>query len=189
MICEARPYKPCFLHKSRYGDGDAGKGKKHMGLLERPITTQEDLDALIGERLKRDREAQAKKYEGWLSPVQQAEAAKESKKQIEDLTKQLENQAKGHADTEKQLLTLQAQNHKYETDSVKRRVAHEVGLDWGFADRLTGETEEDIRRDAESLKSLVGATSAPPLKTYEADKGTQTTEAAWKNVLSQLKGE
>lgn len=161
-----------------------------MGLLEKPITTQEDLDALIGERLKRDREAQAKKYEGWQSPEQQEEAAKASKKQIDTLTRQMEDQARKYADTEKQLQTLQAQNHKYETDSVKRRVAHEVGLDWGLADRLTGETEEDIRRDAESLKSLVGTTtSAPPLRTYEADKGTRTQEAAWNDVLSRLRGE
>lgn len=160
-----------------------------MGLLEKPITTQEDLDSLIGERLKRDRESQAKKFEGWISPEAQAEAAKTAKKQVDELTKQLETQATAQAEAAARLEALQAQNRKYETDSVKRRVAHEVGLDWGLADRLTGETEEDIRRDAESLKSLVGATSAPPLRTYEADKGTQTTEAAWKTVLSQLKGE
>jgi len=159
-----------------------------MGLLEKAITTQEELDALIGDRLKRDREAQAKKYDGWLSPKAQADAAKEAQRQIEDLTQQLADQAKKHADTDKQLETLQAQNHKYETDSVKRRVAHEVGLDWGLADRLTGETEDDIRKDAESLKALVRSKDAPPLMTYEADKGTQNTAAAWNEVLAQLRG-
>lgn len=33
-----------------------------------PITTQEQLDGIITERLKRDREAQSKKYDGWISP-------------------------------------------------------------------------------------------------------------------------
>ncbi len=161
-----------------------------MGLLEKPITTQEDLDALIGDRLKRDREAQAKKYEGWLSPEKQEEAAKASKKQINDLTKQIEDQEKKYADMEQQSQILQAQNHKYETDLVKQRVANELGLDWGLADRLTGETEDDIRKDAENLKSLLGTnTAAPPLRTYEADKGTRTTETAWKDVLSQMRGE
>ena len=32
------------------------------------ITTQEELDSIIKDRLKRDREAQTKKYEGWISP-------------------------------------------------------------------------------------------------------------------------
>lgn len=162
-----------------------------MGLLEKPITTQEDLDALIGERLKRDREAQAKKYEGWVSPKDQEAAAKDAKKQIEDLTRQLDDQAKQHADAGKQLEAQAAQIKRYETDSVKRRVAHEVGLDWGLADRLAGETEDDIRKDAETLKFLVGASSpaAPPLRTYEADKGKASTETAWKDVLSQLRGE
>ncbi len=160
-----------------------------MALLEKPITTQEDLDALIGDRLKRDRETHAKKYEGWMSPEKQEETKKESEKQIEDLTKQIEEQGKKYADMEKQNQTLQAQNRKYETDSVKRKVANELGLDWGLADRLTGETEEDIRKDAENLKSLLGTTGAPPLRIYESDKGAETTEAAWKNVLSQMRGE
>ena len=30
------------------------------------ITTQEELDTIIKDRLKRDREAQTKKYEGWI---------------------------------------------------------------------------------------------------------------------------
>lgn len=160
-----------------------------MGLLERAITTQEELDALIGERLKRDREAQAKKYDGWLSPAAQADAAKESKKQLDELTRQLEDQAKKAAASEEQLAALQAQNHKYETDSVKRRVAREVGLDWALAERLNGETEDDIRADAESLKGLVKRRDAPPLMIYEADKGAITAETAWKEVLSQLRGE
>ena len=33
-----------------------------------PIETQEQLDAVIGERIKRERETSAKKYEGYLSP-------------------------------------------------------------------------------------------------------------------------
>lgn len=154
-----------------------------MGLLEKPITTQEDLDALISDRLKRDRDAQARKYEGWLSPD-------DAKKQVEDLTGQLEAITKKHADAAKQIEMLTAANHKYETDSVKRRVAHEVGLDWGLAERLTGDTEAEIRADAESLKSVVGAAnSAPPLRTYESDKGTKTAAAAWSEVLSGLRGE
>lgn len=160
-----------------------------MGLLENPITTQEELDALIGERLKRDREAQAKKYAGWLSPEKAAEASKDARDQIEDLTSQLEEQAKKHADYDQQIQALQAQNHKYETDSVKRKIAHEIGLEWGLADRLSGETEEEIRKDAESLKAIVGSKKAPPLRTYEADKGEKSSEAAWKDVLSQLRGE
>jgi hypothetical protein len=160
-----------------------------MVMLEKPITTQEDLEVVIGERLKQDRESQAKKFEGWVSPEVQAEAANTAKKQVDELTKQLE---KAQADTSTQLenlQALQAQNHKYEIEIMKQRVAHEVGLDWALADRLTGETEEDIRKDAEDLKLLVKATGAPPLRTYESDKGTQNAETAWKDVLSKLKGE
>ena len=49
------------------------------------IETQEQFDAAISERLKRDRETQAKKYEGWISPEEQQKALDELNKKIKAL--------------------------------------------------------------------------------------------------------
>ena len=55
------------------------------------ITTQEELDNIIKDRLKRDREAQAKKYEGWISPEDHQKAVGEATKALNDWVKKQRN--------------------------------------------------------------------------------------------------
>lgn len=43
----------------------------------------------------------------------------------------------------------------YETDALKSRIAHEVGLPFEMSSRLNGSTEADIRKDAQSLLKLL----------------------------------
>ena len=47
-----------------------------------------------------------------------------------------------------QVAELNTRCQTYETDALKTRVAHEVGLPFDLAGRLTGSKEEDIRKDA-----------------------------------------
>jgi hypothetical protein len=48
------------------------------------ITTQEELDNIIKDRLKRDREAQSKKFEGWISPEDHQKALDDANKAFDD---------------------------------------------------------------------------------------------------------
>lgn len=131
-----------------------------------PITTQEQFDAAIGERLKREREALAKKY-GDYDELRAKTADQE--KQIGELTRSLTESSEKYAGYDKTLAELQAKLKGYETDSVKTRIALEAGLPYTMASRLCGESEEDIRADARSLASLMGTghTEAAPLHTGE----------------------
>lgn len=146
------------------------------------IETQEQLDSIIGERLSRDREAQAKKYEGYISPEDYQKKVTDYEDQIKGLNKTIKDNEKIAKEAE----GYKAQIKKYETDSVKTRIAHEVGLPYEMAGRLKGETEDDIRKDAESLHKLVNAKSAPPLKSDDPDN-IDSTRAAMKNMLDDLK--
>ncbi|MGM9593134.1 MAG: hypothetical protein ACI3U8_02155 [Candidatus Onthomonas sp.] len=140
-----------------------------------PITTQEQLDSIIGERLKRDRETRAKKYEGWISPEDHQSA-------LDALTRDLDAQKETNAQ-------LTAANRQYEAASVKSRIADEIGLDRRLIGRLTGETEEDIRQDAQALKAILGAAKGPaPLGDPEREIPNQQT-AGLKKILAGLKGE
>jgi predicted RNase H-like nuclease (RuvC/YqgF family) len=114
-----------------------------------PINTQEEFDSAIRERLTRERETAAKKYEGYVPKAEHEKSINDFQKQLDDLTAK-------YADSDKTIETLKAQVHKYETDSVKTKIAHEVGLPYGMASRISGESEDDIRKDAESLKALIG---------------------------------
>ena len=49
----------------------------------------------------------------------------------------------------------------YETRSVKTRIAHEVGLPYQLADKLSGEDEDAIREDAKKMASFIKTPAAP----------------------------
>lgn len=146
------------------------------------IETQEQLDAVLGERLKRERETIKKEYEGFLSPEDAA------KKYAGYLSPDDEKaKYKGYISPE-EVAKKDAQIKGYETDSVKTRIAHEMGLSYDAVGFLRGEDEEAIRKSAESLKSLVGSTNTAPLASTESSV-VGAEDAALKNTLKGLKGE
>lgn len=134
------------------------------------IETQEALDAIIKDRLDRQKKAVTdeikKQYEGWISP----EEAKKSTDQIAALNGKL-------SDSEKTIADLTAKNSAYEISSVKMRIAHETGLPYELAERLSGTTEEDIRKDAETLTQFTSQAPATPSFSSEPPVGDSTNAA------------
>lgn len=152
-----------------------------------PINTQEEFDARIAERLKSEKEALRANI---LSHVGDKDAEIEKlKKDIEGLNGQLTDLNGQLTEKTSGLSALEEKIKGYERASVKNKVAREAGLPWELADRLTGETEEEIRKDAESLRKLVGANKTPPLKSTESGGGNDKIAAAWAQVLQQMKGD
>ena len=146
------------------------------------IETQEQLDAVISERLKRERETLKKEYEGFLSPEEAA------KKYAGYLSPEDEKEKyKGFISPE-EAAKKDAKIKGYEIDSVKTRIAHEAGLSYEAAGFLRGEDEESIRKSAESLRALVGNTTTAPLASTEDPLGN-AGDAPYKNMLNGMKGE
>ena len=80
-----------------------------------------------------------------------------------------------------------AKNTAHETAAVKRRIAHETGLPFEMADRLSGSTEDEIRADAESLSKFVTG-SVQPAPMYSAETPpSNTSDAALKKMLQEMK--
>lgn len=153
-----------------------------------PITTQEQLDSIIGDRVKRERNTVSKEFQTQLDEANAKIAGYE--KQIGDLNKSIEESGKTNAGHEKAIAEMQSKIKGYESASVKTRIAHEVGLPYEMAARLSGESEEDIRKDAEGLYKLMGnRRPAPPLASTEYGVTKDEKQAAMKNVLAGLKGE
>lgn len=146
------------------------------------IETQEDFDAAIKARLDRNTKTVTdevkKSYEGYISP----DEAKKLTEQVDTLTKQLTEKDTSIAD-------LTAKNKAYETASVKARICHEKGLPFELADRLSGETEEDIAADAEKLAQFVSA-GKPPAPLYNsqvnASTGVSGNDAAIMRMLDNM---
>lgn len=144
-----------------------------------PITTQAEFDAAIANRLSRENEKFKK---------QQEATAAEYDGKIAQLTQTLEEaakKAKGHEDV---VAGLQAQIKSYETRSVKTRIAHEVGIPFELADRLSGDDEDSIRKDAEAMKPFLAGKVAAPLASTEpaAQKGAGSRNDALMELAQRL---
>lgn len=111
------------------------------------ITTQEEFDAAIKARIERCKtsttEEVTKKFEGWVSP----DDAKKTTDQIEALTKEYEESKKTIAD-------LTAKNSAYEAARKKTQIAQDCGLPIELADRISGETDDEMKKDAEKLAAI-----------------------------------
>lgn len=120
------------------------------------ITTQEELDAVIGDRLRRCEEKYSKKFEGYLSPDEVVSKTSELEKQVADLTNALDGANKKAANHEKEIAERDGRIKNYELSATKHKVAHELGLSYDAIDFLKGEDEDAIRTSGEALKNLVG---------------------------------
>lgn len=143
-----------------------------------PITTQDDFNARIKDRLERERKsvtssvtAQFPNYEDYKAKADKYDAdTSELNAKINDLTSQI-------ADRD-------AKIKKYETDSVKSQIAAEFGIPTAMVSRLAGETEEDIRKDAESLSALFTAQTRGYPQMGHDDPQEDPKEAAFKRMIN-----
>ena len=145
----------------------------------KPIETQEELNNIIKDRLKRERESTEKRFEGWISPEDHAKALADSNKAFDDYKK-------AHEGDEALIKDLTAKNKSYETASLKSRIAHEVGLSYEWIGRISGEDEKSIRADAESLKKLVGAGQTVVLPTKNPEANENVSDNKYKAVLNGI---
>lgn len=153
-----------------------------------PINTQEEFDAALKDRLAQKERTVSEKYKGYTSPDDLKKLQADYDVKIADLTKAVEEAKSKAANYDKEIADRDAKIKNYESASVKARIAHEVGIPYEMANRLNGESEDDIRKDAETIKSLMGSPASAPLKDTEPS-GKNGTDTAIKGMLSQLKGE
>lgn len=152
------------------------------------IETQEQLDEIIKGRINRERESLSKKYEGYISPEDYQNKIKEYETSISGYSTKLKEANDKIENHTKELAERDSQIKAYETDSVKTRIANELGLSYAAISFLQGEDEEAIRKSAETLKALVGTNDVAPLATNEVIPSNDE-DAALKRTLKNLKGE
>ena len=151
------------------------------------IKTQEELDAIIQGRVARAEETAKKKYEGYISPDDFKSKTDGLNQQIAALNKSLEDEKAKVKDFEKKDGESQAKIKQYETDSLKTKIAAELGLPYELTGRLVGDTEETIKADAQKLLGIVRKNNVPPLGNTEGHEANPEKEAL-KGFLNNLKG-
>lgn len=153
-----------------------------------PITTQAEFDAAIAERLSRQEKSIRAQFDGAMPQADVNKLRAGYDKRLADLNQQLQTVTGARDETNKQLTEALSKIKGYEADSVKTRIALEMGLPYGMAARLAGETEEDIRKDAESLRGLMKPSAAPLANPEPSNaKNTRDKFADWFNETMGIK--
>ena len=147
------------------------------------IETQEQLDAVLKDRLERERQKVAEKYADYDDIV--AESAKKDE-QIAALSSKLEDQDGKKAEYDTKISELSDKIKAYELDSVKTKVAHQVGLPFEMASRLTGEDEEAITADAKKMAKLFKPVAAPIGSNEPNNQNADPTDAAYLSMLNEI---
>lgn len=147
------------------------------------IETQEQLNEVIGERLKRAEEkanaAAAEKYADYDAIKKQNE---ELRGELETVNKKLEAQQESILEKDK----IIEESAGYRTDLAKTKIALGAGLRIEYADRLRGETEEEWKADAEALaKDFAAAHQTPPPANSETNIIKPSTKDQLQNWLDE----
>ena len=147
---------------------------KILGGLENGPELIKQIEAEIGKEFVPRSEFNAKNTE-----------LKERDKQLGELKNQLDESTKGKDTYDKTIAELNGKITKYELASIRARVAHEEGIPYEMAERLTGEDEKSLREDAKTLSKFTKM-SIPPLRSVEPTGDGK--DAAYKTLLSNIKG-
>ncbi|MBQ1339713.1 MAG: DUF4355 domain-containing protein [Ruminococcus sp.] len=129
--------------------------KEEKSMEFTPIKTQAEFDAAVKSTVEAAVAEAVKKYEGWLSPDAAAALAKER------------DDSKAAADA------LSTENKSYKLSAMKMKAANEKGIPFELAEKLSGETEDEINKDADTFAKYFTAPKHQPTPRYSGE-GTFT---------------
>lgn len=147
-----------------------------------PITSQEQFDALIKDRLARE----GKKYAEYKSPDEVAAAVSKAENEKAGLVAQLTAKDEALAKLTKDCDAKDLQIKTLNATILKGKIAHDAGLKYEAAAFLTGESEEEIAKSAEALKGIVGTTGFMPQANPEQGVGTDGKDAALRELARNI---
>lgn len=119
----------------------------------KPINTQEEFDAAIKDRIERAERSVEQKYADYGKLKDQITKLEDEKKALETRISGFDQEK---ADVQKKLDEALQKTKDLEKDALKTNAAIEAGLPLDLRNRLTGETAEAIKADAENLVKIVG---------------------------------
>lgn len=144
-----------------------------------PINTQEEFDERLRSRLERERNSIRKELEQKYADYESIKTS------LAESTQQLTDTQSKISGFESQIGELNNKVKKYETDSVKTRIGLENGLPMELISRISGDTEDEIKADAEKLAKLMKPAGRQRFYDPESNQGGKDN-AAYKNMLKQM---
>lgn len=149
------------------------------------ISTQEEFDAAIKDRIARAEQTAEARVRAELKNDLDKVTTLESS--IKSLTTERDGFRQKAEENATEITKLQGQiteNDKklkaYEMDALKLKIAQETGIPISERGRLTGETEEEIRKDADTFSKVFKAANNRGLPGFEQNEGIQEGESGEK---------
>lgn len=143
-----------------------------------PITSQDQLNDILKSRLARAEESVRKQFADYEDVKAKATA-------FETELNALKNSHKEYVDnSQKEINDLNSKIRAYENSSVKMSIALESGLPLELANRLTGETPEEIRKDADIIMKAMHISKRQPLGSTETSGDLK--DQALRSMLGDL---
>lgn len=126
-----------------------------------PITTQEEFEKALSQRLERERNKVRKEFDGFLSP-------EDAQKKYENYLspEQVQEKYKGYFSPE-EMTKKEAEINGYKLNSKRVEIALKNGIPYELAGKVSGNTEEEMTKDAETLASFLKSNTLNI--TYKAD--------------------
>lgn len=130
------------------------------------IETQEELDKIIAERLKRERTKVENQYTEKIAGLETKVS------ELETENADIKSSLRKLSEKDSEIEQLQGRIKGYEKSDLQRKVAIENKIPYSLAGRIQGDTEEEMIEDAKSLsKYFEKQEVVPPLKNPEINKG------------------
>lgn len=144
------------------------------------ISTQEEFDAAIADRLQRQKETIEAKYEDYEQLVNENKSLKH---ELADSKSALEKTNADVSSLNTQLEALTGKVSDYEIEKLKTTIALQNGIPYSLASRLIGTTEDEILKDAKSFASMVSQTTqVAPLR----DPESSLKDNGYRSLLENL---
>jgi len=111
----------------------------------KPITSQEQLNKIIQERVSREKK-KSEEVTNQISAIS---------KQLEELTEKYQEAEKSSSELAEKYKKLQTENEMYAKNALKQKVATENNLPANAVEFLQGDTDEELTQSAAKLRSLL----------------------------------
>lgn len=142
------------------------------------IDSQEDFDLRIKDRLQRKEEQVRNEYEEIIENLKAENASLKSE------NSELMSNVEKAKEKDTEIENLRGQIQGYEKSELRRKVALDNNIPYKLAERIKGDTEEDMIEDAKNLSTYFGEREiVPPLRNPEGDSGENS---ALKDLLDGL---
>lgn len=111
----------------------------------KPITTQDQLNKIIQERVKREKE----------KTVEATSQLSTLSKELEELKEKYQKAEQTGSELAEKYKNLQTENERYAKNALKQKVATENNLPANAVEFLQGDTDEELAQSAAKLRSLL----------------------------------